>query len=93
MPSLTLKDIPDDMMERLRAAARRERRSMTQQILVLIEGGLAELDHRAGVPSPSAAAQVARWRKLAGCWTSDESFDEEVAALARARTTGRSVDL
>ena len=66
---------------------------MTQQILVLIEGGLAELDHRAGVPSPSAAAQVARWRKLAGCWTSDESFDEEVAALARARTTGRSVDL
>ncbi len=93
MPSLTLKDIPNDMMERLRAAARRERRSLTQQVLVLIEGGLAERDQRAGLPSPGAAQQVARWRELAGRWASDESFHDEVASLAEARTAGRTVDL
>ena len=93
MPSLTLKDIPEDVMERLRAVARRERRSLTQQVLVLIEGGLAERDHRAGQPSPAAAQQVARWRELAGRWASDQSFADEVAGLAEARTSGRTVDL
>ncbi|NOY28548.1 MAG: hypothetical protein GXP62_22060 [Oligoflexia bacterium] len=93
MPSLTLKDIPVELMERLRSAARRERRSLTQQVFIFIEGGLAERDHRAGQPSPAAARQVARWRELAGRWASDESFADEVAALAEARTSGRTVDL
>jgi plasmid stability protein len=41
MPSVTLKDVPEELLARLRAAAARERRSLNQQALLLIEGGLA----------------------------------------------------
>ena len=62
MPSLTLKDIPLDLLKRLRAAAARERRSLVQEVLVLIEGGLAERE----TAEERAERQVEAWRGLAG---------------------------
>ncbi|MCK6527160.1 hypothetical protein L6R50_06205 [Myxococcota bacterium] len=93
MASLTLKDLPDDLLERLRRAARRDRRSLAQQVLYLIEGGLAAGERSEGTASSEAEEQVARWRELAGRWTSDQSFDDEVDRIRAARTEGRSVTL
>ncbi len=87
MASLTLKEIPPDLLDRLRALAARERRSLAQQILVLVESGLA----RAEPVEPRAAAQIAAWRTLAGTWVSDRPFADEVADLRDARTGGRDV--
>ena len=42
MPALTLKGIPDDIMERLRELADTERRSLNQQAILLLERALAE---------------------------------------------------
>jgi predicted transcriptional regulator len=42
MPALTLKGIPDDVMERLRELADSERRSLNQQAILLLERALAE---------------------------------------------------
>ena len=63
MPSLTLKGIPDDLLERLRERARDERRSLNQQALVLLEQGLAA---DAPAVADRVAEQVAVWRRLAG---------------------------
>lgn len=93
MASLTLKDIPDELMDRLRQAARAERRSLTQQALQLIDGGLKARQRASELPSPEVARQVRRWRELAGRWASDQSFEEEVAAIFTSRTAGREVDL
>lgn len=41
MPSLTLKKIPDEVMERLRSLAEQERRSLNQQAILLLEQALA----------------------------------------------------
>ena len=89
MPSLTLKDIPKDLLDRLRAAAARDRRSIAQEVLVLIEGGLAERE----TPEERSERQLAAWRALAGSWRSAEDFDAEVASIYDARTPGRDVDL
>ncbi len=89
MASLTLKDIPEDVLERLREEARRQHRSLSKQALMLISTGLDAPDE----PSRAALAQVAAWRELAGRWTSEQSFEDEVAELRASRTTGRSVDL
>jgi plasmid stability protein len=89
MASLTLKNIPDGLLQRLRAAAARDRRSMMQEALVLIEGGLAALESA----EERTERQLAAWRSLAGSWRSDESFEDEVAAIYEARTSGRDVDL
>ena len=92
MASITLKDIPPELLDRLRAAAKQDRRSLTQQALYLIEGGLSR---QTGSSKPSAAAreQVRRWRALAGRWRSSESLEEELAGLRAARTAGRTVNL
>lgn len=89
MSSITLKDVPEDLLIRLRAAAARERRSLNQEALVLIEGGLAARE----TAEERAQRQVRAWQALAGAWVSDRAFDDEVADLYAARTAGRDVDL
>lgn len=82
MPSLTLKDIPPKLLTRLRSAAARERRSLNQEVILLVERGLAERE----TAEERAARQVAAWRDLAGSWKSSEPFAAEVGALYDART-------
>jgi len=41
MASLTLKNMPDELLERIRDLAERKRRSMTQQVLYMLEQALA----------------------------------------------------
>jgi len=93
MPSLTLKEIPAELMERLRCAARRQRRSITQQALVLIEGGLSG-EPRTDPPLPPAVAdQLAIWRSIAAQWESSLTPEQEARSILDARTEGRPVDL
>ena len=47
MPSLTLKNIPDDLMEQLREVAEQERRSITQQVFYMLEQSLARKEEPA----------------------------------------------
>lgn len=89
MSSITLKDVPEDLLVRLRSAAARERRSLNQEALVLIEGGLAARE----TAEERAHRQMEAWRALAGTWVSDQAFDDEVADLYAARTAGRDLDL
>ncbi len=90
MASLTLKNIPDDLLDRLRSEAKKEHRSLNKQALLLIS---TALDASNDAPDEAALRQVARWRELAGQWQSDLETEEEVADLYAARTTGREVDL
>lgn len=89
MPSITLKDVPEELLIRLRAAAARERRSLNQEALVLIEGGLAARE----TAEERAHRQLEAWRALAGAWVSDRAFGDEVADLYAARSAGRDLDL
>jgi plasmid stability protein len=89
MASLTLKDLPPRLLTRLRALAARERRSLNQEAIALLEGAVAaheDADDR-------AQRQVKAWRALAGQWASEATFDDEVDALYAARTAGRDVEL
>jgi plasmid stability protein len=92
MPSLTLKNLPEELLAALRAAAARDRRSVTQEIIHLLDIALQ------GGQSPArdaadTEAQVAAWRKLAGKWTSDVDPATETKRIVERRTKGREVDL
>lgn len=89
MSSITLKDVPEELLVRLRAAAARDRRSLNQEALVLIEGGLAFRE----TAEERAKQQVERWRALAGSWVSETSFEADVSDIYAARSAGRDVDL
>lgn len=87
MASLTLKNLPDDLLQALRKAADRDRRSLTQEIIHLLEVALR------GGERTTAEAQVAAWRKLAGAWESDVDATSEAERIIERRTEGREVVL
>lgn len=96
MPSLTVRDIPDTLLDRLRALSARERRSLNSEILVVMEAGLRK--HTAeGAPSrPEPVVrnvQLALWKKLAGKWEDERKTAEIIADIREARTPGREVSL
>ena len=57
MASLTIKNIPDDLLERLRAKAASDRRSLTKEVVHLLEtvlaGESADADDRLRAESES----------------------------------------
>jgi hypothetical protein len=90
MSSLTLKDVPAELLDGLRRRAAAERRSLSQQALVLIARSLGEPSLE---DADRSVAQVSAWRELCGEWRSDESLRKETARLLGRRTRGRRVDL
>ena len=89
MASLTIKDIPPDLLEQLKARAETERRSLTQEVIMLLSEGVSSSAQR---PGRSRDEQVAAWRVLAGQWRSDLTVEEEISSIFSARTAGRKVD-
>jgi len=87
MASLTIKNLPDSMLRDLRKAAERDRRSLTQQIIYLLDVALRGRS-RATTANES---QLTAWRELAGKWDSDDGGDSD--RIAKRRTPGREVDL
>jgi plasmid stability protein len=95
MASLTLKNLPDDLLGALRAAAERDRRSLTQEVIHLLDAALrGRLERgRSARPSEEVEAQLAAWRELAGQWKSDVDPKAEADRLMERRTRGREIDL
>ena len=75
--SLSIKNVPDEVIERLRARAARNRRSLQGELLDLIERAVDE------IPTISARAVYERIRKL------DLPRGESSAAIIRELRDGR----
>ena len=87
MASLTLKDIPPDLLERLRARAKAERRSLSAEAITVLDTALKE-DYR----TPEERERTRRiWAGLAE--SAKGLFDWDVEAIYAARTYGRDVEL
>lgn len=97
MASLTLRDVPDDVLKKMRILSERERRSLNKEFLVIVEEGLEA--HLSGAPgrTPDDAippeTQAALWDGLAGRWKDSRSTRQIVNDLRRSRTQGREVQL
>ncbi len=92
MASLTLKNLPDDLLRALRALADKDRRSLTREIIHLLESALRGRAERSPSRGSGPDAQLAAWRKLAGKWESDIDRATEAEGLMKRRTAGRKVE-
>lgn len=95
MAAITLKNVPENLLEQLRGRAELDRRSLNQEILYLLEEALkastaGEVEERA---REERLRQAKEWSRLAGLWQSDLPVEEEIARIYAARTEGRKVDL
>ncbi len=82
MPAaLTLKNVPDAVVERLKAAAAINRRSVNSQAIVCLEAVLMpdQPAVRESVAVPSTEELLARLRQLRGRLPADFKFDREEA--------------
>ncbi len=94
MPSLTLKDIPIPLMERLRARAAREQRSLNREAIRLLEQALEPSGDPALHLRQECDAQLGAWRALAGRWQgTNKEIDELVQGIYQSRTRGREIEL
>lgn len=94
MASITVKNIPEYLLDRVRKLAAKEHRSLNKEFLHLIE--LALRGERTGSGDrirEQAEAQTGAWSELAGQWQSDLDKVAETEAIYAARSTGRPVDL
>ena len=91
MKSITIRNIPDDVLEAIRTLSIKERRSLNNEIVVIIENGLKSL-----CSSTGASATVLRedpWKKLVGKWKDKRSTEEIIDDIYSSRTIGRDIKL
>ena len=92
MTVLTLKELPPRLLRSLRAAAKQDRRSLTQEVMYLLDLALRDRVALTDRPTHDVESQLAAWRKLAGKWQSDVEPALEAGPLMAARTPGRKIE-
>ena len=95
MSSITIKDMPDKLLERLRRRDQADKRSRNREAIFLLDLALAgqSADEGVGGKSRDVEVQIQAWRRLAGQWDSDLDTTAEIEQIYAARTLGRRVDL
>ena len=98
MVSLTVRNIPEEILKRVRILAARERRSMNSEMLIVIEEGLStRIAQESGSSSIgtgpgvggqtlSAAGREKMWTELCGEWRDDRSERDTVSEIAMLRS-------
>ncbi len=94
MNALTLKSIPETLIESLRGAATNAHRSLNKEIINRLERSFMtapKLPNAASWDTNRVNEQAAAWESLDGEWASDLSIEAEIEALYAARTEGREM--
>ncbi len=93
MANLTIRNIPEELMQCLRELSQSERRSLNNQIIVILEKGVEVDMHEKERSSISVEAQTKVWNALAGEWKDNRSTEETITDIMNHRTQGRKIDI
>jgi plasmid stability protein len=95
MKSITLRNIPDELLDRLRTLSIIEKRSLNNEILIVLEKGLTkESENKTNFKDHlTMDTQIKIWQNLCGQWKDNRSTDEIIRDIIGSRSEGRSVDL
>jgi plasmid stability protein len=95
MASITLRNIPDEVLERIRALSAIERRSINNEILVILERGtFTEYEEKMLKRKYlSKATQIEIWKTLSGTWEDNRTAKEIIEDIYSNRTLGREIEL
>jgi plasmid stability protein len=95
MASITVRNIPNDLLKKIRELSSLERRSVNSEILTILERGTYgeyedKLKKRKYL---SKETQIEIWKRLAGTWDDSRSAKEIIEDIYSHRTAGRGVVL
>lgn len=92
MPSVTIRNVPENVLDGLRKLSLSERRSLNSQILVILEEAL-RMEPKVKACAISVDAQIDLWSRLADDWEDTRPAEEIAADIVSNRTYGRKVTL
>ena len=92
MASLTVRNIPDTILDKIRVLSEVERRSLNNEILMILENGLKCYDQKP-MMIYDKELQLSIWNDVCGKWNDGRSSDEIITDIYTRRTKGRKVDL
>lgn len=84
MSSITIKNISEDLLDRVRERANAEHRGVNKEFIQLIEAAL-QGDPAGALAREQVAQQVTAWSNLAGIWACEDAA-AETAAIYAARS-------
>jgi plasmid stability protein len=93
MASLTIRNIPERVMEDLRILSERDRRSLNNEILLVLEGGLQKNAELTREDRTAPELQSRLWLELCGRWDDARSAAEIIEDIRIHRTEGREARL
>jgi len=95
MANITVRNIPDSIFKKIKFLSEIDRRSLNNEILVVLESGTRELENK--LPplrhKISVETQIALWNELSGSWKDSKSKKETIKQIYATRSYGRDVSL
>ena len=95
MANLTVRNIPDELLNKIRLLSIIEKRSVNSEVLMVLEKGLSkESDSVNYVHNQiSNDTQIKLWQNLCGRWKDSRSTAEIISDIIGSRSQGRRIDL
>ncbi len=94
--NITIRNIPDEIVSKIRTLSKVERRSLNSQMLIMLESGVSAQFERQSFSDKSfvpKAVQIEIWQDLAGRWDDSRTSQEIIDDIYENRTPGREVEL
>jgi plasmid stability protein len=91
--NLTIRNIPDYIIRKIKTLSEIEKRSLNSEILIILEKGLLEESCLTGNRSVNNETQIKIWNKLSGEWKDKRSTDEIIEDIYSNRSAGREFSI
>ncbi|MFQ5750536.1 MAG: hypothetical protein ACE5HI_00945 [bacterium] len=93
--NITVRNIPEEIVRKIRTLSQMGKRSLNNEILLLLERGVQEEVNQLSKRKKniSKETQVNIWKKLANEWDDERSTEEIIDDIYHNRTFGRQVEL
>ena len=96
MPSITVRNIPENIFSRIKNLSSLEKRSINNEILIIMESGLAsesESIYKSSKGTIPKELQLRIWDDLSGKWEDDRTTAKIKENILISRTLGRDINL
>jgi hypothetical protein len=95
MANITIRNIPDEIFEKIKKLSAIEKRSLNNELLIIIEKGTqSALKQVHSIPKYiPKSLQINLWENLSGTWEDDRTTDKIIDDIYSSRTQGREINL
>jgi len=95
MANITIRNIPEEIFEKIKKLSTIEKRSLNNEMLVIIEkGAQSEITEiRKSRKKIPRSIQVNLWENLSIAWEDERTTKEIIQDIYASRTYGREIDL